>query len=262
MVFSSSCSPFRLLTAMLIFLKRRKEVQELTDHQIPNTAKFPPVNRNAKLPLPMFQRANQLHHVLYFENLIMEAIIETKMLRPMDTLYSLHDIADCYKLPIASQTSDDMAKSIIEQIVPGVIVSSGSITPAAQCLSSLYTSSDQRPDVVVKGNDGEFLFIVEVHSGDDSNSFLSTINKCVYVTINAIRLLQCVNSDVSEITSFVFPKSRPPKCVIKVEVNFEKFHFYYALNVVALADVRKTLMEVAETQSYSFPDLQEVRKYR
>ena len=114
------------------------------------------------------------------------------MLRPMDTLYSLHDIADCCKLPIASQTSDDMAKSIIiEQIVPGVIVSSGSITPAARCLSSLYTSSEQRPDVFVKGNDGEFSFIVEVHSGDDSNSFLSTINKCVYVTINAIRLLRC-----------------------------------------------------------------------
>ena len=114
------------------------------------------------------------------------------MLRSMNTLYSLHDIAACYKFPIALQTSDDMAKSIIEQIVPGVIVSSGSITPAARCLSSLYTSSDRRPDVVVKVNNGDFLFIVEVHSGDDSNSFLSTINKCVYVTINAIRLLRCV----------------------------------------------------------------------
>ena len=50
-------------------------------------------------------------------------------------------------------------------------------------------------------------------------------------------------------------------CVIKVGVKFEKFHFYYALNVVALADVRKTLMEVAKTQSHPLPGMQEVQKY-
>ena len=181
-----------------------------------------------------------------------------------ETLYSLEEIATCFQvnLPSASQTSDTMAKSIIEAIMPDVSVSSGSITPAAQCLSTLYTSSDQRPDIVVKGNNGEFLFIVEVHSGDDSNSFLGTINKCVYVTINALRLLRCVNSDVSTITSltsFVFPKSSTQKCVIMVEVMFHHFNFVYTLRTVALSAIQETLIE--EAQSYPLPGMQEVQMY-
>ena len=192
----------------------------------------------------------------------LKAEIEADFSEEDGTLYSLENIASHCNLNVSDteQKPDLMAKSIVKHLFTGLEVTSGRISPAALQLSSLFASSDQRPDVVVKRN-GEFLFIVEVHSGDDSNSFSFTINKCLYVTVNALRLLRCVNSDVSKIISFVFPKKFNKKCVIEVEVEFGNFFFQYTLRPVPLTDVQEKLKRVAETQSYSLPGLEDVKQY-
>ena len=85
-----------------------------------------------------------------------------------------------------------------------------------QAMTSLFTSTNMRPDVVVRYQQIPVLCI-EVHS----SPYEQTIDKMAWVLIQHLRWLRSLKNTVTQCVGFVFPKSVEPTLVTKVSCRWD-----------------------------------------
>ena len=87
-------------------------------------------------------------------------------------------------------------------------------------LNSFATSVDTRPDVFGVLKDQYPVVLIEIHSGNERESYYATIAKTAIVVIDQLCLLRNYEATLRTCTGFVFPKSSVKTYVTEVAVTF------------------------------------------
>ncbi len=93
-------------------------------------------------------------------------------------------------------------------------------------LSPLYTSTNERPDVVIYSCDETTVItIIEVNS----SPMVETERKATLVAKDLLRLLRCADSSISSVSVFCFPKCEVKQCIIEIKVEWKYFRIFTKL---------------------------------
>lgn len=111
------------------------------------------------------------------------------------------------------------AMFLMQQFLPteGVQFVANKGVPEWNVLSGWVAKPFQRPDIVVRVG-GEAVLIVEVHSGNDMDTFYSTVKKTAIGVLTQFQYLRR-KFEVDEVIGFAFPKNNIKTAVVKVTVT-------------------------------------------
>ncbi len=219
---------------------------------------YPPLKRSktTSTTLPVvLPSSSTVSRVVSVSEFNLFTVADTSEQRGVDTpRYTLEEIATYLSVGYQKNvTSEELASKCIKSFLGDMDIEAeafpGIETEAnreMRHLTHVCVSTTSRPDVIVYSKKKDItITFVEVQS----SPMKDTERKATFVAKDFLRMLRYVDSSITTLSVFCFPKRKVQQCIIEIEVKWDNFYIFTNLKRFPnLEDGLKRLKEVALKQ--------------